>query len=541
MPATGAQCRVRKSAGKQKRINKLRQLNKKKIDTEKKKEEEEAKHKKDEEEALKKAEEELAKTTEEDEVAKNLHKIMNGTDKDKDKMNVDVDEDKEDQSPVKKRGGSSKSTMKRATRKSHKASPQETHMQGEVAPSILNTTFNDTFIYLYKRIVIELAITLTKEDTFNKLAKALAALLSNAQIVDPNFGINPIDPTAKEKDIAMKGDISTNMTKLGIHVKISRNGHTFLKQKIWDKDKGKKFSKKKEEYCHPTVYFPLDVSSAVDPKEIIERCLHEWMHIGGTRMNIKDLQDINSKTVVTLFKVSMSTRKGVILAELKKILTKVQMLVQDKSGDITKYYFSMEMDMVIGKTLLAFNLRVQNAKLRGQEVSIFNKLSKRAQMAHKKWHIEMACKHASNMKELVQYVKDSGCAKKAWGKHAHLTKVTDLSSNLRETKKQVNLAQSHTNYQMSMMAKDLIGAITLDKILAIIHPASNTIISTFSLQDVLLYYLKMSDGHSMIAEVHQEDITKPTTIIIPITSEAKRMALPMNKTLPAFLWHMLRE
>ncbi len=45
----------------------------------------------------------------------------------------------------------------------------------------------------------------------------------------------------------------------------------------------------------------------------------------------------------------------------------------------------------------------------------------------------------------------------------------------------------------------------------------------------------------MIAEVHQEEIAKHTTIIFPITSEAKRMALMMNKNLPAFLWHMLHE
>ncbi len=30
-------------------------------------------------------------------------------------------------------------------------------------------------------------------------------------------------------------------------------------------------------------------------------------------------------------------------------------------------------------------------------------------------------------------------------------------------------------------------------------------------------------------------------IIIPITTEAERMALMMNKNRPAFLWHMLRE
>jgi hypothetical protein len=62
-----------------------------------------------------------------------------------------------------------------------------------------------------------------------------------------------------------------------------------------------------------------------------------------------------------------------------------------------------------------------------------------------------------------------------------------------------------------------------------------------SLRDILLLYLKMSDGHSMIAKSHQEELLKPITIIIPITAKAERMSLMMNKNLPEFLWHMLHD
>jgi hypothetical protein len=50
--------------------------------------------------------------------------------------------------------------------------------------------------------------------------------------VDSKFVLNPINPTTKETDIAMKGDISTNMTKLGIHMKISGGGYTFVSLKL---------------------------------------------------------------------------------------------------------------------------------------------------------------------------------------------------------------------------------------------------------------------------------------------------------------------
>jgi hypothetical protein len=90
------------------------------------------------------------------------------------------------------------------------------------------------------------------------------------------------------------------MTKQGIHdVQISGNGYTFLKkQQIGDKEKqGQKFSKKRVKIRHPTLYFSLIISSSVNPKKIIERCSHEWACNGGTRMNVKELQDICTKTV----------------------------------------------------------------------------------------------------------------------------------------------------------------------------------------------------------------------------------------------------
>ncbi len=224
-------------------------------------------------------------------------------------------------------------------------------------------------------------------------------------------------------------------------------------------------------------------------------------------MNGNELQDICTETVVSMFRVSTATQKDAIIGELKMILMKAQDLAHDE--DITKFDFSMDPDVPYEEKLPAINLRIQNAKLRGQDVSLFNKLSNRAQYARKSWHVKAASKFALRMKDLVQYAKDLGFVEKYWGKHAHLTEVMDDLSNLREAKNQVNLAQSNTNYQLSMMAKDLLGIILLKETSDIIHPVSYAITSTLSLRDVLLHYLKMSDGHSMIAEVHQEGILKP--------------------------------
>jgi hypothetical protein len=79
-----------------------------------------------------------------------------------------------------------------------------------------------------------------------------------------------------------------------------------------------------------------------------------------------------------------------------------------------------------------------------------------------------------------------------------------------------------------MSVEELMGVINLDKKVDWNHPTTNDIHS-FSLRMVLLYLLKMQDGHPMIAKVHQEDLCKPTHIIIPQAEEAECMIGMMNK------------
>jgi hypothetical protein len=152
-------------------------------------------------------------------------------------------------------------------------------------------------------------------------------------MVDPKFVINTLNPMSKEKSIMAKGEISPNMTKLGIHVRISSNGNAFNKQKVWNKEeqgnKGRNNRKnKKEEYKDPIVYFSRVLSSKVEPKEIIDRVTHEWARLNGSHLQVKGLQFVDSKTVVSIFKVSTATNKEVIHAELKRILLNVQAKAQ---------------------------------------------------------------------------------------------------------------------------------------------------------------------------------------------------------------------
>jgi hypothetical protein len=92
-----------------------------------------------------------------------------------------------------------------------------------------------------------------------------------------------------------------------------------------------------------------------------------------------------------------------------------------------------------------------------------------------------------------------------------------------------------------MVAEELTGITKLDEQIDKVHPATSEIIGLLSLRSILLNYLKMQDGHPMIAKVHQEYFCSPAHVIIPQAEEAERMIGMMHKNLPAFLSYMLQE
>ncbi len=244
---------------------------------------------------------------------------------------------------------------------------------------------------------------------------------------------------------------------------------------------------------------------------------------------------------MTFFCFSTMTPKAVLLAELRTILLQAQQRASEEALDTSTFDFALDKGIEVGKSLPLMNLRVQVALLKGIPVNAFSKLSYQAQQARRSWHLEVDSQYATKMKALVQCAKEYGCVEEYWGCHAHLSEVTDSNSSAREAKRQVDVAQSHTNYQMSMTSEVLEGITALDEQVEIIHPSTSETVGSLSLRMILLNYLKMQDGHPIIAEVHQEDYCKPTYVIIPQAEDAEQMIGMMHKNLPAFLFHILTE
>jgi hypothetical protein len=89
--------------------------------------------------------------------------------------------------------------------------------------------------YTHPRTFVEAAITLIKEDKPKELIAAIKLLLTNGQILDPNFALAHLkhnEATTKPKLITTIDDVPVNFTHLGQYAFTSGN-RIFEKKKDW--------------------------------------------------------------------------------------------------------------------------------------------------------------------------------------------------------------------------------------------------------------------------------------------------------------------
>ncbi len=169
-------------------------------------------------------------------------------------------------------------------------------------------------------------------------------------------------------------------------------------------------------------------------------------------------------------------------------------------------------------------------------------MSWQTQANWKAFHLECNRRFAADIKNLTQMAKKSDLVTKMWGKHAHISEVVDKDLTPSEIKRLIKVTQSHTNYQCSMLLEDIVGITNPNATAPIFEEVSNKFFGYLSLCHFLLCYLWLSDGHQLIAEVHQSDeIMGLVQAVIPNTPEAKRIILMMNKNVPSYIGNVLRD
>jgi hypothetical protein len=351
----------------------------------------------------------------------------------------------------------------------------------------------------------------------------------------PSLALCPIKEDSRTKKIQDPSSVPTNMTLLSAFFKISstKGRNPFEKQKVWKNNK-----EVKGEVRNPVIYFTFTFVTNEDPEDLLVRVSHKWHRRGGIVLKVKDLQTFKSKTILCLFNIFTSTPKKTVLHEFKEILSKAQQMAQE--FDSLDYMFDLN-DLPTHSTLLAIELRLVNPKLPGQDTLHFNKLSWKAQANRKVFHIECDSCYLAEIKHLTQFGKEHNIVKEMWGKHAHISEVVDKDSTPSEIKRLMRVSQIHTNYQCSMLLEDLVGITDLNAS-ADLYQASMMTPLHFSLQQVLLRFVQLSDGHRLFAEVHQSnEVMGQVQAVIPNTPEAEQMVLMMNENFPAYIGNALRD
>jgi hypothetical protein len=161
-------------------------------------------------------------------------------------------------------------------------------------------------------------------------------------------------------------------------------------------------------------------------------------------------------------------------------------------------------------------------------------------MARRAWHVEVESKHATTFIELIRKVKTTNNIQEMWGRQVHFSEVADNNTPTGELKRYVKFSQRHVNFHCSMTCEDIRGIVHLDATAPVLSASTGQPIGNLSLRQVLLKYLKMNDGTSLIAEIHQRGSMGIVEIIVPNTPEAESMVLMMNRQFPAYCYNALQ-
>jgi hypothetical protein len=93
-----------------------------------------------------------------------------------------------------------------------------------------------------------------------------------------------------------------------------------------------------------------------------------------------------------------------------------------------------------------------------------------------------------------------------------------------------------------MILEDISGIVDLAGSAVVKDEETGQEIGPYSLCTILLKYLRLSDRHQLIAEIHQaKEPMAPVQAVVPNTPEAERMIVMMNKNFPSYVGNVLKD
>jgi hypothetical protein len=300
----------------------------------------------------------------------------------------------------------------------------------------------EDFVSLYPAWpIIELAISPsgnTKDDRMNHFVKCCASLFAEMLYVDDSTAIAPIKITDGREDsyITNKANLSTNFTKLGKWIIISRGSWISIKK----------------EQGNNNMYTCFHLKSQVAADDIINQVSFKCLE--GLKINKKPMQAMKTEIPMVLLFVCNGADQGSNTTDIKQMM-EIAYGGIDVEGMMTKEFKKRD---IPGFSLRLNVLHVPEKKL-AQDNKAYDHICEQGKKAS---HLEVAksdipfftflANHAHRMKLDANY----------FGKFAKLTATLGNNAPLSNCKNLQQCTQGHLNFHLSSTSIPINGIGNLD-------------------------------------------------------------------------------
>jgi hypothetical protein len=258
---------------------------------------------------------------------------------------------------------------------------------------------------------------------------------------------------------------------------------------------------------------------------------------------MKEIASFSTMSVCNIFHLRNDNTLETVLDEFQQTL--------EEAKEITEYEDEDGWLRFSWNALPVLNIRKLMPKIPRQDTSKFKNWTGRQHENRKVLAIEADENDVEMIQYLVETAKNWQLFEKRWGHMVRVTIAIDNHNKKRgghQTQLQVDMAavasynRKHINYNANTRMDGIRGIFHLDKKVPFYSVSDPTkLMGTITLRRVLYKYMKMTDGHSLLAEVHQSTPMGPVDVAVPNAEEAERMMLMMHKNSAAYLYFYLKH
>jgi hypothetical protein len=152
--------------------------------------------------------------------------------------------------------------------------------------------------------------------------------------------------------------IPENQTQFGCYVSLSsfNNKNPFVKKRVYNNNKKKKNTE--AEWTDPTIYLQFSISSDKDPHFILDRTRGQWFMMGGTKLEVKEIQVLHVISTHMAFNLSSTNNRDVLTHELRIMMNEARKINEDEGNidedppplqAIPKFILTSKMPRLVGR------------------------------------------------------------------------------------------------------------------------------------------------------------------------------------------------